>query len=525
MEILIVLLFPLALPLFIWLFAILLDKKAAKIMQTKSEFPINTDETLYDVTQSAARKCTIDLINLEGIESSWKRRYLIERSQFKLKKILNYNLAIGLGYIIIPAAYTELTAYLNHITLEKVAGIPPSTLGMSLIIYHVFLYRFFENEIRLGVKEPYSTKEGVFEKVMWMLAGIYGTVLRLVLRLFKPVLKFLPNVFDMFYPILLFFICIDMVACVVNNIKTEDWVRTTGLGLAIGFHIFLHIKLLIWLKRQDNYKLLILRVFNVSTYTNFIFKNICKYWRHVGSYFTVVDKSLMDLQSKKIWRNYIPIVFFGYIIIGSFLLSDKYWLLPVLGIKDADGTAKILLIIIAILSAIYIIYKYRHISKSFIKNHIDLDKRLAHLKKNPIGFLSTFKESPVKCFDNTWAFLVAEFAQFADVILMDLRGYSESRKGCHQEVILLLNLVPSSKVIFLMEPEDIGNIYDLFEEACKNISNTSPNFEVDVIEVNLFVMLPGKEHENTYSENIIAALINSTPIKEKRRAVLSAGNN
>ena len=49
------------------------------------------------------------------------------------------------------------------------------------------------------------------------------------------------------------------------------------------------------------------------------------------------------------------------------------------------------------------------------------------------------------CYDNTWKIAVAEFVSVANVVLMDLRGYSTNRKGCDYEVDLLLDQMPIAR--------------------------------------------------------------------------------
>lgn len=57
---------------------------------------------------------------------------------------------------------------------------------------------------------------------------------------------------------------------------------------------------------------------------------------------------------------------------------------------------------------------------------------------------------PTMCHDNTWKLTVTEYARRSNVILMDLRGFSEERMGCKYEVDFLFDHVPISKLVFLV---------------------------------------------------------------------------
>lgn len=503
---------PLAAVPAIWIVAKLMDKKVVKMMGAKSKFPLfHFSEELPNNNPNATHLITFNVFSAGDIKKSWKREFLIQRSKIKIQRSLLINLAIGFGYILFPFAILTLIPALGKglpAGMGKSIGVP---IGSLFILYHIFSYQSFVNEINLG-KEVEAHSRNLFLRVLMkiirFLGGIYGTIFRFIFGLLKLVP---PNITTVFFPIMLFV----MIVLLVVDLSLNNWGLRAGLVMALALHIFLKVKEFNWVKSSTNYKLLILRVFNVQSSTDFVFKNIWNYWRHIGSYFTIVDKSLLVLQNRKVWRSFIPITLLGFIINTTII-----GVLTVFDLSPNDGANKdfvsIGIIIFTVISvSVYLIYGFKKISKSFIHSQTDLDQRLLQIEKSPISIFSTFKECPVRCYDNTWAFVVSEFVQLADVILMDLRGYSEARKGCQQEVILLLNHVPVSKVVFLLGKADLPQVKNLIEETCQNINQSSPNYNNENIQINIFsIENSEKKYESLNSEAIVTALINTIPINE-----------
>ena len=70
---------------------------------------------------------------------------------------------------------------------------------------------------------------------------------------------------------------------------------------------------------------------------------------------------------------------------------------------------------------------------------------------------------------------------------MDLRGFSAERKGCEQEVNLLLDRVPAERITFLVDETDIEHVKKMIQEAWKSISINSPNLLPGVSKVTLYI--------------------------------------
>jgi len=293
-----------------------------------------------------------------------------------------------------------------------------------------------------------------------------------------------------------------------------------GMIVAFGLHIYLKIRFLNYAKSLANYKLLILRVFNLESSTKFTFNEIWKYWRYIGSYLTVVDESLLNLQKRKdIWVNSLSIlilVFFAQAIL-TFLLM---WI----GIESEEVRLLISGVLVILSIVLYFAYGYKKITQSFIGSKNDLDKFLLRISKNPVNILPYFKGYAVRCFDNTWSFVVEEFVKISDVIMMDLRGYSDSRKGCQQEVSHLLNLVPISKVTFVVGEEDLLSVKTLLENEYRKIKTTSPNYNTWGLRIKIYVVIGVRKVQYLNTQGIIAELLNSLQIETKTPTFLEGLN-
>src|SRR5262249_30695546 len=106
--------------------------------------------------------------------------------------------------------------------------------------------------------------------------------------------------------------------------------------------------------------------------------------------------------------------------------------------------------------------------------------QLRKLLRRPRRRDLSFRPLHVYCFDNTWKLAVAEFVESADVVLMDLRGYSGQRKGCEYEVDFLLDSKPINRIVFLVDhgSGDLNALHELVRERWEHLKVNSPNLSV-----------------------------------------------
>ena len=130
----------------------------------------------------------------------------------------------------------------------------------------------------------------------------------------------------------------------------------------------------------------------------------------------------------------------------------------------------------------------------FMSSSAALTKRLDTLERKPTKLDNTFKEVPVMCYDNTWKQAVDGLVKTADVILMDLRGFSEANKGCAYEVNILFDRVDVNRIVFMGYEDAIPLIRRVIEEQWEALAETSPNLTTKGPHINLYVVK--KENHN-----------------------------
>lgn len=90
------------------------------------------------------------------------------------------------------------------------------------------------------------------------------------------------------------------------------------------------------------------------------------------------------------------------------------------------------------------------LSRQFVRDDADLARRFAAraLGPDPDG---RHRVNEFFCHDDTWRPTMLRLAQAADVVLMDLRGFTPQNQGCRYELQQLLDFVPLERVVVLID--------------------------------------------------------------------------
>ncbi len=262
-----------------------------------------------------------------------------------------------------------------------------------------------------------------------------------------------------------------------------DWLESgpsafVGL-LAPAFHIAVTARLMATARKSANLKLVVLRVFEIDGASRFTFDGLLRYWRHFGSFFTVVDSSFLKSQSR--WS---PPVFLA--IATAIVL---------VGLEDEVPAFKeepvllwwVVLPVLLVFGAVYAYDSLRRAEKGFVRSCEDLLDRLRRLDARPRHLNLTFKSMPLMCFDNTWRVAVAECVKSADAVLVDLRGLAEHNRGCRYEVDFLLDAISVDRVVFLVDRSVVASVKELILEQWEQLRTTSPNLEALHPQVRIYV--------------------------------------
>lgn len=92
------------------------------------------------------------------------------------------------------------------------------------------------------------------------------------------------------------------------------------------------------------------------------------------------------------------------------------------------------------------------LSRQFVRDEADLARRFAAraLGPDPDG---RHRVNEFFCHDDTWRPTMLRLAQAADVVLMDLRGFTPQNQGCRYELQQLLDFVALERVVVLIDAD------------------------------------------------------------------------
>jgi hypothetical protein len=114
-------------------------------------------------------------------------------------------------------------------------------------------------------------------------------------------------------------------------------------------------------------------------------------------------------------------------------------------------------------------------ARRFIDSSHTLDLRIDEMDLQP-DFDARFRVTEFFCHDDTWKMTLARLADETDVVLMDLRGFSQMNTGCIFEVNELFNLVPLRRIAFVVDhTTDQQFLRTTMESAWRQMRQRSPN--------------------------------------------------
>jgi len=275
-------------------------------------------------------------------------------------------------------------------------------------------------------------------------------------------------------------------------------------------------------KTLENNKLLILRTYGSKENTRFLFDTIAERWHTIGSTFTIMDPiyakyDLGLLFMPRIFKfkvfllltyvfSYLLLLTLG-LIIGAYFekYSAQNASQPFIIITEVSLTIIILIICIAV-----ILYLFTSIL--FTRNTQKLITAVNKPSNYTLAMDGRFKQIGFYCFDNIWKKALSMLVQKADVVLMDLRGYTSDNKGCEYEMGYLVNNFDVSRVVILVnEFTDKEIIERTLEREWKTMKETSPNSGIPNPQIVMYQSIRSGEKNSVSvkdTENILKLLTN-----------------
>jgi hypothetical protein len=241
---------------------------------------------------------------------------------------------------------------------------------------------------------------------------------------------------------------------------------------------------------DPNRELLILRVFGSDKNTAYTFGKLMQRWRFVGSFLTIVDPSYIRHQftvfslsntrrtlGTTIWYSLAALALFlgGDYIVGLLpgLFPSNWATLPSEDkMRYLQAGASIVLAPLSILPILlYVRSRFASSSEKATNRLKKHDRKSQHLRLGGI-----FNGLPMFCFDDVWKPAVRTMLERANVVLMDLRGFTAERRGCAYEIGELIDRYPIERVLFLLDDKSpSGAVYALIRERWAAMRSDSPN--------------------------------------------------
>ena len=223
-------------------------------------------------------------------------------------------------------------------------------------------------------------------------------------------------------------------------------------------------------KKDGNRKLVILRVFGSDKNTAFTFGKLMERWRFIGSFLTIVDPSYIRHRFSVFAKGSAGRSLGMTLTVGTLaaLLDQGARLAPDMfpqvipaawaSLPPAQLLTRVRAILYLVLSVVALLPMLVYIWRRFLKSSAQAVVRVERVAGAKLSFETDYHGSPFFCYDDVWQPAVRKMLSVADVVLMDLRGFSAERQGCAYELGELVDHYPVDRLLFLVDastPRDL----------------------------------------------------------------------
>ncbi|MEO1393069.1 MAG: hypothetical protein AAFV90_09175 [Cyanobacteria bacterium J06634_5] len=200
---------------------------------------------------------------------------------------------------------------------------------------------------------------------------------------------------------------------------------------AIAFAVFVGVSRVLMTRARSQLKrstqgvnLLLLRVFALGQRSDQLFQSLSLHWRHIGSIQMIAGPDLLNTTIE-------PHEFLDFV------------------------TGKL--------------------ARRFIDSPQTLAQRLKERDLEP-DLDRRFRVNDFFCYNDTWRLALLSLLETSDVVLMDLRSFSQQRAGCIFEINTLIHGVPVEQVVLLVDDTtDTAFLQKTIQTAWHSQPATSPN--------------------------------------------------
>jgi len=143
-------------------------------------------------------------------------------------------------------------------------------------------------------------------------------------------------------------------------------------------------------------------------------------------------------------------------------------------------------------------YLRRRLEVMYLKTPQDVERRLLGLDRRLQGD-GRYPINELHCFANAWQTAVVRLLPGAEVVLMDLRGFSEANLGCMFELTQIVNLVPLERILLLADrTTDVRALEDTLQRAWLHVADSAPSAHVENPVLALLMMTGRGETERSF---------------------------
>ena len=140
------------------------------------------------------------------------------------------------------------------------------------------------------------------------------------------------------------------------------------------------------------------------------------------------------------------------------------------------------------------------LSRRFVKDQQDLEQRVDTMDREPDPD-GRYRVTEFFCHEDTWRMTMQRLADESDVILMDLRSFTETNQGCLYELEQLVNRVDLARVVFLVDSTtDMVFLGQWVDRLWAEMAPNSPNRQTDQPAIQFF-------HSKTQSQQELRLLL------------------
>jgi hypothetical protein len=230
-----------------------------------------------------------------------------------------------------------------------------------------------------------------------------------------------------------------------------------------------------FLSKGEGVSLLVLRVFGVDKNTFSLFSKLGQQWQFVGPQLTIVDPTYARFELRQTRNTYILIGLAPLIFILGFSVGDLKFLFEMLKMAP--------IVFLWVYLPFWLFYLYRsfkNIKHQFARTPEALQQRI-EFESTADSLLSTrYQQGTLYCYDNLWRTALGKLVANTQLVLMDLRHFSATNKGCEYEIRYLLNQFPLERAVFLIDSSTDRKLFQEFVQTqWHQLSTDSPNRYMD----------------------------------------------